>query len=198
MSMGFHDQHTHISLDVHGLFDTALGITAVCHIIEIVILSNDPTATLSTMHPFMLVKGFFATLAGYLLMASTNEQTSCLMDRHLDVDSYGMMLMPFAFLAHAFSLAMVALYETVHYTTSPVSADVEVGLESSEFPDYECRISESSCPRGKGYRPVSLRAASDEGSPPAITPYCLKSALMGKGRYHRSLTEEGYGDLMVA
>ncbi|KAJ1925043.1 hypothetical protein IWQ60_004824 [Tieghemiomyces parasiticus] len=144
MSMGFHQQHTHIWLAVHGQFAPASGTAAVCRIIEFVILFNDSTATPFIMHPLMFVTGFFATLAGYLLMVSTNEQTNYLMDLHLDVGSYGITHRSFAFLTSTFSLAMVVLYEAVNYMASPVSADVEVGLESFEFPNYECRISESS------------------------------------------------------
>ncbi|RKP35839.1 hypothetical protein BJ085DRAFT_981, partial [Dimargaris cristalligena] len=110
ISMGFHHQHTHMATAVHGLFGTAFALTALFRLIEIMLLSNDPHATLLTLHPLQIVTAFFAILSGYLLMGSTNEQTNFLMEHHLDVGSYGMMHVAFAFTTLTMAVGMILLY----------------------------------------------------------------------------------------
>ncbi|KAJ1986143.1 hypothetical protein H4R33_003542 [Dimargaris cristalligena] len=134
ISMGFHHQHTHMATAVHGLFGTAFALTALFRLIEIMLLSNDPHATLLTLHPLQIVTAFFAILSGYLLMGSTNEQTNFLMEHHLDVGSYGMMHVAFAFTTLTMAVGMILLYETVRGKNDTNGGKTSHGPESGDYP----------------------------------------------------------------
>ncbi|KAJ1961721.1 hypothetical protein H4R35_007419 [Dimargaris xerosporica] len=134
ISMGFHHQITEIASKVHMMFGASFLVTALCRIVELAMLSQDPKATPVSMHPFQTLTAFFSMLSGYLLIGSTNGQMDLLLAHKIDAGTYGMFHSALAFVTMTYTIGMVLLYEHVSGVRRPLLAsDSELDATKAEL-----------------------------------------------------------------